>query len=109
MTAKKLQQIEEEINKIKGKIGSIGEMRPGTLSKQYKYPEGKVGAYYQLSFTHKMKSRTEYVQPMFVKEIKQQVKTYRKLKKLVGLWIDLSIEYSRLKINLAKQEKSKNV
>jgi hypothetical protein len=69
----------------------------------------EVGAYYQLSFTHKMKSRTEYIQPMFVKEIKQHVKTYRKFKKLVGLWIDLSIEYSRLKINLAKQEKSKNV
>jgi len=32
-------------------------MRPGTLSKQYKDPAGKRGAYYQLSFTHKVKSR----------------------------------------------------
>jgi hypothetical protein len=109
MTEKKLQKIEEKIKKIKGEIASIGEMRPGTLSKQYKDPVGKVGAYYQLSFTHKMKSRTVYIQPIFVKEIRQQVKTYRRFKKLVGLWIDLSIEYSRLKINLAKQENSKNV
>lgn len=85
----------------------MGEMRPGTLSKQYKDPKEKKGQYYQLSYTHKMKSRTEYIRPVFVKEIKEQVKTYKRFKKLVEGWIDLSIEYSRQKMNIAKQDKLK--
>ncbi len=108
MTVRKLQQIEKRIDKIKEELQLIGEMRPGTLSKQYKDPKEKRGEYYQLSFTHKMKSRTEYIRPVFVKEIKGKVKTYKKFKKLVAGWIDLSIEYSRLKINLAKRNKLKN-
>ncbi|MEK7289875.1 MAG: DUF6788 family protein [Planctomycetota bacterium] len=103
----KLQQIEERIKKIKKKLQSIREMRPGTLSKQYKDPAGKRGAYYQLSFTHKMKSRTEYIRPSFVDEMRQLVKTYKEFKKLVELWVDLSIEHSRLKTRLAIRDKSK--
>lgn len=105
MTTKKLQQIEERIKKIKEELQIIGEMRPGTLSKQYKDPEKKTGEYWQLSFTHKMKSRTEYIRPTFLKETKQQVKTYKKFKKLLEGWIDLSIEYCRLKMDLAKRDK----
>jgi hypothetical protein len=107
MTTKKLQQIEERIEKIKKELQLIGEMRPGTLSKQYKYPENKEGGYYQLSFTHKMKSRTEYIRPVFVKETRRQVNAYAKFKKLFERWIDLSIEYCRLKMDLAKRDKLK--
>jgi Family of unknown function (DUF6788) len=105
MREKKLQQIEGRIEKIKKELKLIGEMRPGTLSKQYKDPKEKRGEYYQLSFTHKMKSRTEYIRPVFVKEIEGNVKTYKMFKNLVEGWIDLSIEYSRLKMNLAKRNK----
>ncbi len=107
MTTKKLQQIKEKIEKIKKELQLIGEMRPGTLSKQYKDPEKKKGGYYQLSFTHKMKSRTEYIRPVFLKETKRQVKVYKKFKKLIEGWIDLSIEYCRLKSDLAKRDKLK--
>lgn len=107
MTTKKLQQIEERIDKIKKELQLIGEMRPGTLSKQYKDPKKKGGGYYQLSFTHKMKSRTEYIRPVFLKETKRQVKVYKKFKKLIEGWIDLSIEYCRLKSDLAKRDKLK--
>jgi Family of unknown function (DUF6788) len=107
MKTKKLHQIEGRIEKIKKELQLIGEMRPGTLSKQYKDPKKKKGGYYQLSFTHKMKSRTEYIRPLFVEEVKQKVKSYKRFKKLVEGWIDLSIEYSRIKMNLAKRDKSK--
>lgn len=107
MTAKKLRQIEGKIEKIKKELQLIGEMRPGTLSKQYKDPEKKRGQYCQLSFTHKMKSRTEYIRPVFVQETKQQVKVYKKFKKLLEGWVDLSIEYCRLKMDLAKRDKLK--
>jgi len=105
MTVKKLQQIEKQIEKIKERVLLIGEMRPGTLSKQYKDRKNKKGEYYQLSFTHKMKSRTEYIRPLFVKEIRNQVSNYKTFRKLVMQWVDLSIEYSRLKMDLAKRKK----
>lgn len=107
MTIKKLQQIEERIEEIKKELYQIGEMRPGTLSKQYKDPAKKKGEYYQLSFTHKMKSRTEYIRPVFVKGTKEQVKNYKKFKKLLEGWIDLSIELCRLKMDLVKRNKLK--
>lgn len=104
---KKLQQIENKINKIKRELNKLGEMRPGSLSRQYKRPQKQIGPYYQLSYTHKMKSRTEYIRPEFINEIKQQVATYKKFKKLMERWIDLAIEHSRLKMKLAKTARSK--
>lgn len=105
MTKRKLLQIERQIEKIKKELLLIGEMRPGTLSKQYKEPKEKKGEYYQLSYTHKMKSRTEYIRHWFVKDIRGQVKVYKKFKKLVERWVQLSIEHSRLKIKIAKMDK----
>ena len=107
METKKIHQIKGRIEKIKKELQLIGEMRPGTLSKQYKDPKNKKGEYYQLSFTHKMKSRTEYIRPFFVKETQKKVKAYKRFKKLVEGWVDLSIEYSRLKMNWAKRDKLK--
>ena len=107
MKEKKLQQIENQINKIKMELHQLGEMRPGSLSRQYKIPKKQIGPYYQLSYTHKMKSRTEYIRSEFVNEIKQQVDTYKKFKKLMERWIDLAIDYSRLKMKLAKRARSK--
>lgn len=107
MEEKKLQQIENQINKIKTELQQLGEMRPGSLSRQYKVPKKQIGPYYQLSYTHKMKSRTEYIRSEFVNEIKQQVAVYKKFKKLMEKWIDQAIDYSRLKMELAKRAKSK--
>ncbi len=36
MTQKKLDQIERRIETIKAKLAAIDEMRPGSLSRQYK-------------------------------------------------------------------------
>jgi hypothetical protein len=53
-------------------------------------------AYWQISYTRQMKSRTEYVRPQWVKEIRRQTLTHKRFKRLVDQWIDLSIEHSRL-------------
>ena len=73
MSKAKVRQIEKQIETIKEQLQEIGEMRPGSLTQQYKVPKEKIGPYYQLSYMHKMKSRTEYVRPQFVAQIKQQV------------------------------------
>ena len=50
-----------------------------------------------------MRSRTEYIRPQFVKEIRKQIKSYKEFKKLMEEWIDLVIEHSKIKIELGKR------
>jgi len=73
MRANRRYQINEQVKKIKEELNGIGAMRPGTLSRQYRGPQKKLGSYWQLSYTRKMKSHTEYIRPLFVQEIRQQV------------------------------------
>jgi len=107
MTRNKLLNIEKQISRIKQELQEIEEMRPGSLTRQYKNPKGNTGAYYQLSYTHKMRSKTEYIRPQFVGEIKQQIKAYNKFKRLIKKWIDLSIEHSKLTIDIIKRNSIK--
>ena len=50
-----------------------------------------------------MKSRTQYVRPEWVEEIREQIEVYKRFKKLIEEWIDLSIEYSQTRIKQAKE------
>jgi hypothetical protein len=54
-----------------------------------------------------MKSKTEYVRAEFVKDLKGQIKTFKRFKKLIQQWIDLAIRHSQIKIKLAKEGKIK--
>ena len=103
---KKLDRVRKKIEKVKEELMQIGEMRPGSLTKQYQKSAEKQGGYYQISYTYKMKSKTEYVRPEFVEDLKNQVKNFKRFKVLTQKWIDLAIEYSRLKIDIAKQTRN---
>jgi hypothetical protein len=102
MSQKRIQQIERKIEKIKRALLEIGPMRPGSLTRQYKDPRHQGGAYWQLSYTRRMKSRTEYVRKEYVKELRRQVATHKRFKNLVEQWIDLSIEHSQLTMQMAE-------
>jgi hypothetical protein len=82
----------------------LGEMRPGVLTMQYKHPKEKEGGFYQLSYTYRMKSKTEYVQPRFVKETKKMIENFKKFKKWTQEWVDLSLELAQLKMRIAKAQ-----
>jgi hypothetical protein len=103
MTKSRLAQIEKRIELIKAKLAEIDEMRPGSLSLQYKDPANKSGAYYQLSYTRDMKSRTEYVARDALSDVRRQIDNYKRFKALTEEWVDLSIERSRLKVKLARE------
>ncbi len=105
MSTEEQKQIEKQTRQIKDELKKIGQMRPGSLSRQYKRPKDRKGAYYQLSYTHKMRSRTEYIRPEFVDQIRHQIAVYKRFKKLVEKWIDLAIEHSRLTMNPTKARK----
>ena len=101
MTQKRLIQIQKRIDAIKEKLCAIDEMRPGSLSRQYKDPENQTGAYYQLSYTRDMKSRTDYIARDCLRDARRQIGNYKRFKALSAEWIALSIEHSRLKMKQA--------
>ena len=102
MTHKRLAQIDQRIEKIKAELVAIDAMRPGTLTRQFKDPKARTGAYYQLSFTLDMKSRTDYIPRPYLKQVRREVAYYKRYKVLTAAWIALSIERSRLSIKLLR-------
>ena len=105
MNDKTLSQIEKKIEKIKQQLLTIQQMRPGSLTHQYRNPKDKTGAYYQISYTHKMKSRTEYVRSEFVDTIEEQISKYKRFRELVNQWVELSIEHSKMRMKIALKAK----
>lgn len=119
MNINKLKQIEKQIRRIKQELMNLGELRPGSLSKQYnvcgkagcrcKNPENpkRHGPYYQISYVRKGKSSSAFVRPESLCDVKTQLANYKRLKELVDCWIGLGLEHSKIKLKLAKRSISK--
>jgi hypothetical protein len=96
-------RIETQINKIKMKLMKVGEMRPGSLSKQYnvcgvkgcrcKDPvkPKKHGPYHQLSYVHKKKSTTRFIRRHQLAAVRNQTNQYKKYKILMEKWVELAL------------------
>lgn len=92
-------------------------MRPGTLSTQYnvcgtagcrcKDPvtPKKHGPYYQLSYTYKGKSTTQFVKKPMLPEVRQQLRNYAKFRKLTDEWVALSLKIAKLRIEQARKQR----
>jgi hypothetical protein len=96
MSTQRLAKIEREIEGIKDQIAEIDIVRPGSLTRQYKDPKNKKGAYYQISYTHRMQSKTQYVRSGSLAQVRREIRDYNKLKGLIERWVALGIEYSAL-------------
>jgi hypothetical protein len=107
MSEKQIQQIERRIERIKAALSHVGPMRPGSLTRQYKDRKNKTGAYWQISYTRQMKSRTEYVREEWVPEIRRQIATHKRFKCLIDQWIDLDIERSKLTMQIAEPRRTR--
>ncbi len=114
MNTTKIQSLQGRIEKVKESLAALGDMRPGSLSKQYnvcgnptcrcKDPENprKHGPYYQVSYTHRGKSTTAFVRKEVVSEAKMELRNYRRFKKLTEKWIELSLEIVKTKREQAR-------
>ena len=102
------QAIENRIQKIKQQIAAIGEIRPGALSQQYNVcgnptcrckadPPIKHGPYYQISFTWKGRSQSQFIRDDDVDQARQQLENYRHLRDLTEEWVTLAVDLSRLR------------
>lgn len=103
MTVKRLAAIQKRIAKIKAALAAIEDMRPGSLTRQYKDPANQSGAYYQLSYTREMQSRTEYIARDNLRAVRREIANYQRFKALTAEWVNLSIEHSRLQLQLARK------
>ena len=109
-----LHALEAKIDEIKNELIALGDLRPGSLSKQYNIcgnPNCRCkrdstyrhGPYCQLSYTRKGKSRTEYIKKTNIDIVKDQIKNYTKLHKLINCWIDLSMQICQIKMEIGNQ------
>jgi len=107
MDEKRMELIEKRIEKIKEEILTIGPMRPGSLTCQYKNPKEKTGPYWQISYTRTMKSRSDYVRVDSVEGVQKEVATYKRFKALTDEWVDLAIESSNLRLKAGRKNAKK--
>ena len=109
------EQIEKQIEKIKVKLQTIGEMRPGSLSKQYNVcgvknckckdseDPKKHGPYNQLSYVRRGKSTTRFIREHQLKAVQKQVKQYKAWKELTDEWLNLAIESADQKLKASRE------
>ena len=102
MQAKSLKTIDQQIQRVKDLLLALGPMRPGTLSRQYRNPRQRQGAFWQISYTHQMKSRSEYVRPNEVVAVRQEIAVFRRYKKLTVRWVDLALRRSQTRLHQAR-------
>jgi len=98
-----------QIEKVKGQLAALGDLRPGSLSTQYNVcgtpgcrckatPPEKHGPYYQVSFTRKGKSSSKFVRKEDLAAVRRELKNYEVMKTLVDRWIDLATELSNIRL-----------
>jgi hypothetical protein len=92
-----LERKEKRIRTLFGDMAKLGAMRPGTLTVQYRNPAKKKTPFHQLSYTHKGKSRSEYVRLENRAAVEREVETYKRFKTLIEAVTELSLEASRLR------------
>jgi len=110
-----IRAMQKRVEQIKLALRQVGEMRPGSLNKQRtvcgrpgcccqnrEHPK-KHGPYYQLSYVHKGKSTTQFIQKQLVPMVKGQLKNFKTFKALTAEWVDLSLAIAKQKLAQDRQ------
>jgi hypothetical protein len=103
MATKTLKSIERRIQTLKRRLVDVRDMRPGTLSVQYRDPTERKKPFNQISYTHKGQSRSEYVRVQNLETVRGELSAYKTFKAIVDEIIDLSIKASRTRCNTRTQ------
>lgn len=109
------EQMQRKIKKIKDDLQKIGEMRPGSLNKQFtkcgkpgcrcQDPDEpkRHGPYYQLSYVHHGKSTSQFIQKQQVATVKRQLANFKKFRALTEEWIDLALTLAKERLKAEKE------
>lgn len=97
----------KKIKTVKKKIDALGNILPGSITKQWnvcgtkgckcKDPDNPVkhGPYYQLSYTAAGKSSTIFIKKEELSEVKRRIRNYKKFKELTKEFILANIDSFR--------------
>jgi hypothetical protein len=108
MDDKQLAQWQALLESTRAELARLGPMRPGSLSQQYKDPAAKTGAYWQLSYTHNMRSRSRYVRPDELAQLKPLLANFKRFRQLVDRWVDLSVNIADRQTQLRRSSQAKS-
>jgi hypothetical protein len=97
-----------QLAKVQADLAHLGPMRPGSLSRQYKDPVARTGAYWQLSYTHAMRSRTRYVRQEELAGLKPLLANFRRFRRLVDRCVELSIKIAERQTELRRSSPTKS-
>jgi hypothetical protein len=109
-TNQAIQKIEREIQAIKAKLLELGPMRPGSVSAQYnvcgkpgcrcKDPQTprRHGPYYQLNYVYQGKKKSQFIRRENLKQVRQELATYKKFRQLTDQWIGLALQAAQLSL-----------
>ena len=90
---KAVDKLRQEIEVVKQRIASLGDMRPGSLTKQSR---GWGNGYWQLSYTHKGRGHTRYVSEADYEKVKAQTESFKSFKSLCAKLCDLSVKLEEM-------------
>jgi hypothetical protein len=114
-----IQKLEQRIQQIKAQLAGLGEMRPGSLSKQYnvcgkpncrcKDPQNpqRHGPYCQLSWVYRGKSTTQFIRSPLLPQVRAEIATYNQFRKLTDEWVKLALRVAQAKLLAARRSLSK--
>jgi len=91
-----------QLTRTQAELAQLGPMRPGSLSQQYKDPVAKTGAYWQLSYTHHMRSRSRYVRPAELPRLRSLLANFKRFRALVDRCVDLSVKIADRQTDLQR-------
>ena len=108
-----MRSLEEQIQRIQRELAALGDLRPGTLSRQFNVcgkagcsckaaPPKRHGPYFQISFTWRGRSRTQFVRQEELPTVERQLHNYAQLRKLLDRWIEAGMRLSQLRIEASR-------
>jgi hypothetical protein len=93
-----LKKVEAQIEKIKHELLALGPMRPGSITRQYRFPKERTRPFYQISYTHHMQSHSEYVRRENLITLRKESANFRRFRKLIDRWVGLALTASQLRV-----------
>ena len=112
-TTAHMQALEKRIHQLKIQLQSLGEMRPGSLSRQYNicgkagcrckdpHQPRRHGPYFKLSYVHAGKFTSQFIRPTQVRTVRLQLANYKKFRRWTAQWIHLALELAKLKLKIS--------
>jgi len=106
-----LQQIEEQIARIKKQLVDLGPLHPGSLSRQYNVcgkpgcrckatPPRRHGPYYKVSYVFRGRFTSRFVPRQQAAAVRVELANYKRLRKLTEAWVELALRLAKEKRQL---------